>query len=69
MKKSKIEYTIKVEHRKGFWWTALFWSMLFTIGLIQVIFYWTGKGFTTASDLLRELCYRAWFRSLTELKK
>lgn len=62
----KIEASIKVERRKGFWWDVLFWVMFFTVGPLQIAVLWIGKGFTVLSDLLRELCYRAWFKTIVK---
>ncbi len=57
----KTQKTFRVENRTGFWW-GLFCGMFFAVALAQVALYWIGKGFTGLSDLLRELCYRVWFK-------
>lgn len=62
MKKGPITYTVKVERRSGLLWNIVFWIAFFTVAPIQVVCLWLSKGLAILSDLLRELCFRAWFK-------
>lgn len=56
--------TVKVERRKGLKWDILFWLMFFTISPVQLICFWISRAFAVISDLMQELCYRAWFKKV-----
>lgn len=62
MNKGPITYTIKVKGRSGLLWNIIFWIVFFTVVPIQIVCLWLSKGLVILSDLLRELCFRAWFK-------
>lgn len=62
MNKGPITYTIKVVRRSGLLWNIIFWIVLFTVAPIQIVCLWLSKGLSILSDLLRELCFRTWFK-------
>lgn len=66
MNKGEITYTIKVKRRTGLLWNTIFWIIFFTVVPLQLICFWLSKGLAILSDLLRELCYRAWFKQTTK---
>ena len=40
--------------------------VFFTVVPLQLVCLWLSKGLAILSDLLRELCYRAWFKQTTK---
>jgi hypothetical protein len=64
-----IEVSLRVMRRAGLGWAVLFWLTIFTIGPLQVLCRWLGKGVTALSDLLLELLYRTWYTSEVERPK
>ena len=54
--------TVRVKHRTGLLWNVIFWLVLFTVTPLQLVCLWLSKGLVVLSDLLRELCCRAWFK-------
>ena len=65
MNKGEITYTRKVKKRTGLLWYTIFWLVFFTVVPLQLICLWLSKGLAIISDLLRELCYLAWFKQTT----
>ena len=66
MNKGEITYTIKVKRRTGLLWNTIFWLVFFTVVPLQLVCLWLSKGLALLSDLLRKLCYRAWFKQTTK---
>lgn len=66
MKTGPITYTIRVKMRTGLLWNTIFWLVFFTVVPLQKVCLWLSKGLAIISDLLRELCYRAWFKQITK---
>ncbi len=62
MNKGPITYSIKVEKRSGLLWNIIFWIVFFVVVPIQLVCLWLSKGLAFLSNLLRELCFRAWFK-------